>query len=122
MAGNKVQFWKSFFTPRTELLDSLINLYSPCFLRCLPHASRTFSAMVSIYRHFYQLHGRTPLSQAAAEGHETVVKLLAERDDPDADSKDDHGRAPLSWAAISGLEAVVRLMAERDDVDADSKS
>jgi hypothetical protein len=66
--------------------------------------------------------GRTPLSLAAAEGHETVVKVLVERDDGDvdADLKDDYGRTPLSWAAGRGHEAVVKMLVERDDVEADS--
>jgi hypothetical protein len=74
------------------------------------------------------------------------VKLLVERDDVVADSKDDDGRTPLSWAAASGHdgfvcplverdedgtplswaawrghEAVAKLLVERDDVFADSK-
>jgi len=40
--------------------------------------------------------GRTPMSRAAAGGHETVVKLLLARDDVDADSKDADGQTPLS--------------------------
>ena len=52
--------------------------------------------------------------------HETVVKLLVERNDVDADSKDENGRTPLSWAGAGGHEAVVKLLAERDDVKADS--
>jgi hypothetical protein len=43
---------------------------------------------------------RTPLSWAAIEGYERVVKLLVERDDVEADSKDKWGRTPLSWAAL----------------------
>ena len=35
--------------------------------------------------------GRTPLSWAAEEGHEAVVKLLVARDDVEADSKDNNG-------------------------------
>ena len=65
--------------------------------------------------------GRTPLSWAAAEGHDAVVRLLVERDDVKADSKGESGRTPLSWAAAGGHEAVVRLLVERDDVEADSK-
>lgn len=36
-------------------------------------------------------HGRTPLSRAASSGHKAVVKLLAERDDVEAGSKDNRG-------------------------------
>jgi ankyrin repeat protein len=66
-------------------------------------------------------YGRTPLSTAAASGHEAVVKLLVERDDVVADSKDKDGWTPLLWAAQRGHEAVVKLLVERDDVLADSK-
>jgi ankyrin repeat protein len=64
---------------------------------------------------------RTPLSWAAARGHETVARLLVERDDVAADSKDDYGQTLLSWPAREGHEAVVRLLAKRNDVAADSK-
>jgi len=64
--------------------------------------------------------GRTPLSWAAGQGHEAAVRLLVEREDVDADSKDTNDRTPLLWAAEGGHEAVVRLLVEREDVDADS--
>ena len=65
---------------------------------------------------------RTPLSWAAASGHEPIVRLLVEREDVDVDSKDNvHGRTPLSWAAISGHEPVVQLLVGRENVDSDSK-
>jgi ankyrin repeat protein len=38
------------------------------------------------------------------------VELLVERDDVEADSKDEYGRTPLSWAAVGGHEAVVKLL------------
>jgi ankyrin repeat protein len=38
------------------------------------------------------------------------VKLLVERDDVEADSKDNDGRTPLSWAVAGGHEAVVQLL------------
>ena len=66
--------------------------------------------------------GRTPLSWAAALGHEGVVRLLAGRVGVQADSKDFiWQRTPLSWAAGGGHEAVVRLLVAREDVAADSK-
>ena len=64
----------------------------------------------------------TALMLAVESGHEAVVKLLVERDDVEADSKDKNGRTPLSHAAERGHEAVVKLLVERDDVEADSKS
>ena len=43
-------------------------------------------------------------------GNEAVVKLLVERDDVAANSKDKDGRTPLWWAAAGGHEAVVKLL------------
>jgi len=65
--------------------------------------------------------GRSPLSIAAENGREAVVKLLLARDDVDADSKDLRGRTPLSWAARKGRGAVAKLLLMRDDVDANPK-
>ncbi|KAL3441722.1 hypothetical protein BJX65DRAFT_299543 [Aspergillus insuetus] len=68
-------------------------------------------------------HGRTPLSWAAEEGHEEVVKLLIQTDMVDVDSKDteyaevnseDHqGRTPLSYAAEKNRQKIVKLLAEK---------
>ena len=65
--------------------------------------------------------GKTPLSLAAAKGHEAVVKLLLSRDDVAADSPDEDDWTPLFWAAMNGHEAVVKLLLSRDDVAADSQ-
>ena len=51
-------------------------------------------------------YGQTPLSLAAENGYEGVVKLLLEKA-ADIDSKDTNdGRTPLWWAAGNGHEAV----------------
>ncbi|CAG8976236.1 hypothetical protein HYALB_00012003 [Hymenoscyphus albidus] len=65
--------------------------------------------------------GQTPLSWAAENGHETVVKLLLKTDKVEADSKDNNGQTPLSWAASRGHEAVVKLLLQTGEVEADSK-
>ena len=57
--------------------------------------------------------GRTPLSRAAENGHEAVVKLLLEKG-AELESKDNNGgRTPLSRAAGNGHEAVVKLLLEK---------
>ncbi|KAH0538022.1 hypothetical protein FGG08_005383 [Glutinoglossum americanum] len=66
-------------------------------------------------------YGRTPLSWAVGNGHEAVVRLLAEREGIDVDSEDSNGQTPLLWAARRGREAVVRLLAEHEDIGVDSK-
>ena len=66
-------------------------------------------------------YGQTPLSRAAEEEHEAVVRLLLSRDDVAVDSRDKKGRTSLSWAAMIGQEAVVRLLLSRDDVAVDSR-
>ncbi|CAG8908526.1 unnamed protein product [Penicillium egyptiacum] len=66
-------------------------------------------------------HGRTPLFQAAVEGHEEVLKLLLETGRVDVDSKDSDDRTPLSVAAGHGYEAVVKLLLATGRVNIDSK-
>jgi ankyrin repeat protein len=65
--------------------------------------------------------GRTPIMWAAENGHVSVVKLLVDRTDVEADFKDQRGKTPLSYAAENGHEAVVKLLIDRADVDTDSK-
>jgi ankyrin repeat protein len=70
--------------------------------------------MTTLLKNDYDLyprdsHGRTPLSWAAANGNEAVVKLLLGKG-AKLESKDRRGRTPLSWAAANGNEAVVKLL------------
>ncbi|KAG4432770.1 hypothetical protein IFR05_011753 [Cadophora sp. M221] len=55
---------------------------------------------------------QTPLSWAAANGHEAVVKLLLEKG-AELETSSSSGRTPLSFAAARGHEAVVKLLLEK---------
>lgn len=56
-------------------------------------------------------YNQTPLSWAARDGHDSVVKLLLETGKVDADSKDiDYGQTPLLWAAEKRHDSIVKLL------------
>jgi ankyrin repeat protein len=86
----------------------------------------TFAMVICLARTLCTVHlarideGRTPLLWAALRGEEAVVKLLVERDDVAANSKDNEGWTPLWWAVANGDEGMVKLLLKRDDVVADS--
>ena len=65
--------------------------------------------------------GRTPLSWAAANGHEAVIKLLLETGEADVNSRDNGGRTALWWAALCGHEAVIKLLLETGEADVNSR-
>jgi len=58
-------------------------------------------------------YGQTPLSWAARNGHEGIVKLLLGRGDVNPNSSSKSGRTPLSWATKTGHEGIVKLPLER---------
>ena len=64
--------------------------------------------------------GQTPLSWAAENGHEGIVRLLLGRKDVNPDSLSKSGQTPLSLAAEHGHEGIVKLLLEREDVNPDS--
>ncbi|KAF4624273.1 hypothetical protein G7Y89_g13898 [Cudoniella acicularis] len=67
-------------------------------------------------------YGLTPLSWAAGNGYDAVVKPLLVKDSVDADLKDgQYSRTPLLWAARGGHEAVVKLLLETGKVEVNSK-
>ena len=62
-------------------------------------------------------YGQTPLSWAANNGYEGMVKLLLWRKDVNPDSSTMLGRTPLSLAAENGYEGITKLLLEREDVN-----
>ena len=67
--------------------------------------------------------GRTPLSWAAQNGHEGIVKLLLGLKGVNPDTPDTkYGQTPLLWAAQHGHEEIVKQLLGREDVNPNSSS
>ena len=64
---------------------------------------------------------RTPLSWAAENGHEGIVKLLLAQKDVIPNIPDtEYGRMPLAWAAGNGHEGIVKLLLTQKDIKPDT--
>ncbi|KAH7142275.1 ankyrin repeat-containing domain protein [Fusarium sp. MPI-SDFR-AT-0072] len=61
----------------------------------------------------------TPLSRAAENGHEAIVKLLLAK--TSANTEDTIGRTPLSWAAMNGHDTVAMAILSHPSVDPDQE-
>jgi ankyrin repeat protein len=67
-------------------------------------------------------YGLTPLSWAAGNGYDDVVRSLSAGDGVDPDLRDSrYSRTPLSWATGEGHETAVKLLLETGKVLVDSK-
>ncbi|KAG9250891.1 ankyrin repeat-containing domain protein [Emericellopsis atlantica] len=58
--------------------------------------------------------GRTPISLAAEQGNDDVMRMLLETGRVDADSRDVYGRTPLSWAAEMGSLSTVQFLLDEE--------
>ena len=62
--------------------------------------------------------GRTALAWAAVRGHENIIKILLQRKEVNADTKDAaYDRTPLLWAVELRHEGVAKLLLEQEDID-----
>ena len=128
----------SYFEPLSSLLQSWIDIYRmlihrntksrPSLGTSIVHIASRYNLLSALSSTLHQdievdvkdEDGRTPLSCAAAAGHEAAVRLLLEQD-IEVDSRDKDGRTPLLWAAGNGHENIVRLLVEQGAVDIHSK-
>lgn len=64
---------------------------------------------------------QTPMSCAAREGHQNVVKSFLRKNGVDLNAVDCHGRTSLSWAAEQGHQEVVKMLLENPNVELNLK-
>ncbi|RYP45753.1 hypothetical protein DL768_007929 [Monosporascus sp. mg162] len=65
-------------------------------------------------------HRRTPLSYAAANGQEAMVRLLL-AEGAKANTEDAYNRTPIGWAARLGHETVVQLLLSAEGINVNAK-
>ncbi|RYO92493.1 hypothetical protein DL762_001639 [Monosporascus cannonballus] len=65
--------------------------------------------------------GWMPLSLAAEDGHEAVIKLLLDIGNVNPNVRDQYGWTPLELAAISGHETVVKLLLNSGKIELKGK-
>lgn len=94
----------------------------------IPKISDDDDSRINLHRGFvrsavtvllFEVRKVTPLSVAAWWVCEAVVKMLLERNDVVANSRNRENKTPLYKAAQNGHATVVRLLLERDEVKAD---
>jgi Ankyrin repeats (3 copies)/Ankyrin repeat len=114
-----LQVWFSRANSRIDYYPrGTSNMHIIALLGCEP-VMQQLLARDGVEVDFKDAGDRTPLSWAAENGNEAVVRLLLDNG-ANADSKDVGDRTPLSWAAENGNEAVVRLLLD-NGANADSK-
>lgn len=96
------------------LNDALVNGHKK-FVELLLHA--TDGVESESKASFYQ----SPLSQAAENGHEDIVKQLLAFEEINVEFKDSYDQSPLSLAAQNGHEAIVMLLLTRSEVEINSR-
>jgi ankyrin repeat protein len=65
--------------------------------------------------------GRTPLSYAAGNGRDAILKLLLKQDGVDPNTKDNVGRTPLFYAIWNGHDEAISALLFNNKIDPDTK-
>jgi len=89
------------------------------YWRGTPRAMRLFFGRKYINSDKSDNYRRTPLSLAARDGHDGVVKLLLGRKEVNPDRRDRNGRTLLSLAAENRRDGVVKLLLGRREASPD---
>ncbi|KAJ6023801.1 hypothetical protein N7540_004598 [Penicillium herquei] len=65
--------------------------------------------------------GQTPLSCAAKNGHNTIVKMLLDTCSIDLNTRDKNDQTPLAQAAQNGHDTVIKILLNTGKVDANAE-